>query len=167
MNSARRLPGRRLMSSSLTRPQLIAIGLGLWLVFVCTTLRIGDLGASAIAFDMVFPEPDRLSPARVVQQPEVMAAFGGVQPRVNSPAVADYDQVFAAAMRGKPVILGFAAIPGANDHRPGVKAGLAFTGEDPRSALPSFAAATRNLPELDDAPQAWAPSRCPPSTLTE
>ena len=137
MNSARRLPGRRLMSSSLTRPQLIAIGLGLWLVFVCTTLRIsdpyefrlarelvfdayqraaprddrqvpvrvvdidedllsrlgqwpwprselarllqriGDLGASAIAFDMVFPESDRLSPARVVQQPEVMAAFGG------------------------------------------------------------------------------------------
>ena len=125
--------------------------------------RIGDLGASAIAFDMVFPEPDRLSPARVVQQPEVMAAFGGVQPRVNSPAVADYDQVFAAAMRGKPVILGFAAIPGANDHRPGVKAGLAFTGAGPakrvavvRGGDPQPAGARRGGAE------AWAPSRCCP-----
>lgn len=111
--------------------------------------RLSGLGAAAIAFDMVFPEPDRLSPARLVEQPEVMAAFG--VDRSLSALVPDYDRSFAASLEGKPVVLGFAAIPGVNDERPGLKAGMAFTGQDPRMALPSFSAATRNLPELDAA----------------
>ncbi len=79
--------------------------------------RLSGLGAAAIAFDMVFPEPDRLSPARLVEQPEVMAAFG--VDRSNSPRGARLRSVFAAALEGKPVVLGFAAIPGVNDDRPG------------------------------------------------
>ncbi len=59
--------------------------------------RLSDLGAAAIAFDMVFPEPDRLSPARLVGRPEVMAAFGG--DRSLSALVPDYDLSFAASLR--------------------------------------------------------------------
>jgi adenylate cyclase len=113
--------------------------------------RLNDLGASAIAFDMVFPEPDRLSPSRLVEQSEVIEAFGGDRARGLASIVPDYDRSFAASLNGKPVILGFAAVPGTNDERPGIKAGLAFTGQDPRNALPSFSAVTRNLPELDTA----------------
>lgn len=113
--------------------------------------RLGELGASAIGFDIVFPEPDRLSPSLLVKQPDLRVAFGAIGPQDIASRVPDYDRSFAESIQGKPVVLGFAAIPGADDRRPALKAGLAFTGKDPRAVLPSFAAATVNLPEFDRA----------------
>ncbi|MBZ6075312.1 CHASE2 domain-containing protein [Microvirga puerhi] len=111
--------------------------------------RLHDLGASAIAFDMVFPEADRLSPSRLVQESDLKVAIGADLAERIASRVPDYDQLFAAAVAGKPVVLGFAAIPGSDERRPAIKTGLAFTGEDPRPALPSFTSGTLNLREFD------------------
>ena len=115
--------------------------------------RLDELGASAIGLDMVFPEPDRMSPSLLVQQPNLLAAFGRAVTQDFSSRIPDYDREFASSMEGKPVVLGFAAIAGTDDRRPSLKAGIAFTGKDPRESLPFFAAATVNLPEFENAAQ--------------
>lgn len=113
--------------------------------------RIHDLGASAIVFDMVFPEPDRLSPSRLAQQEDLRITIGADAMEALARNLPDNDTLFRDAISKKPVVLGFSAIPGRNERRPAVKAGLAFTGTDPREALPRLAAAAVNLPLLDTA----------------
>jgi adenylate cyclase len=113
--------------------------------------RLHDLGAAGIAFDMVFPEPDRLSPARLALQPDLKAAIGAdLAERIGS-RLPDNDRALANAIAGRPVVLGFAAVPGSEPTRPPVKAGISFTGDDPRAVLPAFSATTSNRPELDSA----------------
>ena len=113
--------------------------------------RLTGLGAAAIAFDMVFPEADRMSPSRLAQQSDLRAMIGPELAESAASRLPDNDRTFAAAIKGKPVVLGFAAIPGSDDRRPPVKAGFSFTGEDPRAALPTFASAASNLPILNEA----------------
>lgn len=102
--------------------------------------RLSDLGAAAIAFDMLFAEPDRLSPRSLA------AGIEGIAPDVIA-RLPDNDQIFADAIAGKPVVLGF-GLSNEGDYRPPVKAGFAFTGEDPASALPHLSAATPLRPGL-------------------
>jgi len=112
--------------------------------------RLRDLGASVIVFDMVFPEPDRLSPSLLAQQEDLRAAIGPVLADAVAPRLPDNDKLFREAIADGSVVLGFAAAPGANERRPPSKAGLAFTGADPREALPAFRAATTNLPQFEN-----------------
>src|SRR6476646_11865542 len=37
--------------------------------------ELSALGAAAVAFDIVFPEPDRLSPSRVAADPDLVAGL--------------------------------------------------------------------------------------------
>lgn len=132
---------------------LAEIGQWPWPRSILATLveRLGDLGASAIAFDMVFPEADRLSPARLARQADLRGAIGADAVGAVARSLPDNDELFRNAIAGKPVVLGFSAIPGRNERRPAVRAGLAFTGADPREALPRLSAAATNLPLLDTA----------------
>ena len=90
--------------------------------------RLSDMGAAAIAFDILFAEPDRLSPRTVVRD------VAGIDPTLLS-QLPDNDQIFAEAIAEKPVVLGF-GLSNEGNHHPQVKAGFAFTGEDPAGAPP-------------------------------
>jgi adenylate cyclase len=103
--------------------------------------RLSDMGASAIAFDILFAEPDRLSPR------SVMRDVTGISPSLVS-RLPDNDEIFAHAIAGHPVVLGF-GVSNEGSYRPPVKAGFAFTGESPLNAPPRLNAATPVRPLLE------------------
>jgi adenylate cyclase len=87
--------------------------------------ELDRLGAAAIVFDIVFPEPDRNSTAD--------------------------DQLFAAAIRGRPVVNAFATSQGPFTVGPTLKAGFAQTGLPAAGAAFRLAQLTQNLEVFDDA----------------
>src|SRR5262249_6956301 len=102
--------------------------------------QLSDLGAAAIAFDVIFSEPDRLSPRQVI------LSLPGIDPALAS-RLPDNDQVFAESIVERPVALGF-GLTNRGGYLPPVKAGFAYTGEDPAGAAPSIESATPLLPQL-------------------
>ncbi|WP_428429237.1 CHASE2 domain-containing protein [Pararhizobium sp.] len=105
--------------------------------------RLSQMGASAIAFDILFSEPDRLSPRTVVRD------VAGIDPSLLE-RLPDNDEIFARSITGKPVVLGFALSNEGTD-RPDIKAGFAFTGEPPFHAPPRIQSATPLRPQLEAA----------------
>lgn len=109
-------------------------------------------GAKAVAFDMSFTEPDRLSPGaltRYIQEydPKVAAAVA---------ALPDADSLFADWLAKAPAVLGAVAAP---DRRPFVGAAapqappgpFAIGGDSATVRLPSQPRLIRNLPALEAA----------------
>jgi adenylate cyclase len=103
--------------------------------------RLSDLGAAVIAFDILFAEADRLSPLNVLRD------VPGIDPSLLA-RLPDNDAIFAEAIAGKPVVLGF-GLSNEGNYRPEVKAGFAFTGENPAGAPPHLKSATPLLPQLE------------------
>lgn len=103
--------------------------------------RLAELGAAAIAFDVLFPEPDRLSPRRLGSGVE------GVEPST----LTDTDELFAAAIARAPVIMGFADSGTATSLPERPKAGIAVSGTDPSPAVPQLRGAVLPLPGLIEA----------------
>ena len=112
------------------------------------TRRLTAAGASAVAFDVVFAEPDRTSPARLAQRigreggaPQVVAALAGMP---------DHDAALAQTMHDAPVVLGYfltrdgtaAAVP--------PKAGMAAAGSPPSAGVPRFTNAIQPLAPFRD-----------------
>ncbi|WP_108460108.1 CHASE2 domain-containing protein [Devosia naphthalenivorans] len=90
--------------------------------------RLDELGAAVVAFDVLFTEPDRLSP-------------------VGGP---DHDRQFAAALGEVPSVLALSrTVLGGT--APAPKAGFAMTGADPLSNLPQLDGVAAPLPVLLDA----------------
>ena len=87
--------------------------------------RLASAGASLVVFDMVFAEPDRLSPAD--------------------------DVAFAAALGRLPSVGGLALIQNQMASRLPARAGFALSGPDPGPHLPSFAGAVVPLAEFSSA----------------
>lgn len=111
--------------------------------------RLTDLGAAAIAFDIVFAEPDRLSPAIAAD------AFRDLdeQSRMKLRALPSNDQVLADVLRRSPVVLGESGLPKFVP-QPDLKlplTGLATLGGDPAPFLLSFPGLLRNVPVLEEA----------------
>ncbi|MDK1494420.1 adenylate/guanylate cyclase domain-containing protein [Sinorhizobium sp. 7-81] len=104
--------------------------------------RLTEMGVSAIAFDILFAEPDRLSPRNVVRD------IDGVDPSLLG-RLPDNDEIFAQSIVGRPVVLGF-GISNEGSYRPPVKAGFAFTGESLFAAPPRIEAATPLRPQLEE-----------------
>jgi adenylate cyclase len=111
--------------------------------------RLAEAGAAAIAFDIIFPEADRLSPSRILLSADVRAALGD-RAEEFSARLPDTDVRLAEAIKDRPVVLGF-GITSAATAEPPVKAGIAITGAGARDALFRFSAAAGNLAELDAA----------------
>jgi adenylate cyclase len=86
--------------------------------------EIAAMGASAIAFDIVFPEPDRLGQSN--------------------------DVAFAQSIKEKPVVLAFASSQGVLSNAPKLKAGFAQTGNSATNAPPKLSQLTQNIAMLDD-----------------
>ena len=91
--------------------------------------RLTELGAAAVVFDILFPEPDRLSPSNIM---------GSGQ---------DYDALFAQALAAGPNVLVMSRV-GTGAAAPGPKAGFAMTGADPLASLPRLDGVAAPLPML-------------------
>lgn len=103
---------------------------------------------AAIGVDIIMPEPDRLSSARFIEatpglDPDVARRLSGLQTQ---------DSLLAAALRGKPVVLGVAGFSGADASRSPVLAPpFRVTGGDPLPFLRRFAGALQSLDEINRA----------------
>src|SRR5512144_2310740 len=69
--------------------------------------QLSDNGAAAIGFDMVFPEPDRMSPANALRFWPQSDALAGLREEVEQ--LPSNDHVLAEAIGQGPVVLGFIA----------------------------------------------------------
>jgi adenylate cyclase len=111
--------------------------------------NLTKLGAVAIAFDIMFAEPDRLNP-------DVAAdTFHNLDEatREKLRALPSNDQVLADAMRHSRVVLGETGLPDIlsepDDTLP--VTGLAMLGEDPQRFMYKFPGLLRNTPVLEKA----------------
>jgi adenylate cyclase len=111
--------------------------------------RLTRLGAAAIAFDVVFPEPDRLSPAKAAE------AFRTLDEETKDKlrALPSNDQVMADAISRSRVVLGETGLPVPVPHAEGYKPapGIAAIGGDARPFLYTFPGLLRNIPVLANA----------------
>lgn len=110
---------------------LAAIGQWPWPrdVFALLTERLLEMGAAAVALDLLFAEPDRMGPS-------------------GTEAGQSNDGKLAAALASGPSVLALAQSPRAPPPRIGPKAGLAVTGNDPLARLPLLGGVAQPLPEL-------------------
>lgn len=108
-------------------------------------------GAVAVAFDIVFAEPDRLSP------PAIAAANPGMDPTLREAlaALPDTDAQLAQAMGRARVIVGQTSVRSALANREQAVAMRdvphAFLGPDPTPFLQKFPDIVQNLPVLEEA----------------
>ncbi len=107
--------------------------------------HLGEYGAAAIAFDMLFAEPDRYSPARLLNDP----ALSGVLSVDRTAADLDNDVLFGAEMANWPVVLGVAARLSGEDQPVFAKAGIIEIGDQPTEGLVSVPQWTPLAPPLD------------------
>jgi adenylate cyclase len=110
--------------------------------------RATQMGALVIAFDVVFAEPDRSSPAEAVD------SFRGLddETRAKLKALPSNDTIFAAAIARSRVILGQTALaqpsaPPEGDPLP--QTGVGVKGPVAEPGLVTFPGLLRNLPELE------------------
>src|SRR5262249_45478440 len=111
--------------------------------------RLYEAQAAAVAFDVIFPEPDRTSPRQAIKH------FRGLDDGtrellVNLPS---HDEIFAAAIRAGKVVLGQSGsqTAGARFRDKHPETGVATVGSDPTPFLIGFPHILRNLPELEQA----------------
>jgi len=108
------------------------------------------LGAAAIAFDVVFSEPDRLSPALAADLYRDLDE----ETRNKLRALPSNDQVMAEAIKQSGrVVLGETGLPTVqplSDAQP-LPVGVAAVGGDPKSFIPSFDGLLQNVPTLESA----------------
>jgi adenylate cyclase len=111
--------------------------------------RLTQMGALVIAFDIVFAEPDRMSPNIAAD------AFRDLDEatREKLRALPSNDTVLADALRRSHVVLGESGLPFAVAQPPGIEppVGLATMGGDPRRYLLNFPGLLRNVPVLEQA----------------
>lgn len=112
--------------------------------------KLTKLGSAAIAFDIIFAEPDRMSPGVVAQ------SFRNLDPQTRDQlrTLPSNDDIFADAIRrSSRVILGESGLhiasPAAGPQPPG--AGFATIGPDPSPYLMTFPGLVRNIPVLEQA----------------
>ncbi len=112
--------------------------------------RITQAGAVAIGFDVVFAEPDRMSPAIAEQ------SFRGIDPdtRAKLDSLPSNDQVLADAIRQSRVVVGEAGTATPTQTPPGeamLQTGFAIRGPDPAPWLVTFPGILRNVPAIEKA----------------
>src|SRR5262245_31016216 len=112
--------------------------------------KLSDNGAAAIGFDMVFPEPDRMSPANALRFWPQSDALATLREQVEK--LPSNDQILAEAIGNAPVVLGFIATPQGTSI-PETKAGFAHGGDDPMLFAPYYPSAAASLKEMQDKAQ--------------
>jgi adenylate cyclase len=109
--------------------------------------RLTQMGALVIAFDVVFAEPDRMSPSVAADE------FRDLDDatRMKLRALPSNDAVLADALKNSRVVVGESGLPFAvaQPERSRPPIGLATMGGDPRPFLLNFPGLLRNVPQLD------------------
>ncbi len=112
------------------------------------TDSLTEAGAAAVAFDIVFSEPDRTSPARAA---EILRANPGARGDYSEiAALTDHDELLGQAMARGPTVTGFFLTNETNAVRPAEQAGVAVSGSSPLEALPAYHGAIVPLPVIGD-----------------
>jgi adenylate cyclase len=110
--------------------------------------KLREAGASVVAFDFDFAEPDRTSPKLLLPLIAQNGDGSGEAEKLLA-ALPDPDQRLAAAMGTVPTVTGFILTNHGEARPPAAKAGFAFAGDDPVGQVDSFPAAVANLPALE------------------
>ena len=88
--------------------------------------RLTERGAAVIAFDAMFPEPDRTSPKRVAAQWPDGPGMAEIKARVSR--LEDHDEALARELKRSKVVLGFAPAGERTPRLPEHKATIGFNG---------------------------------------
>jgi adenylate cyclase len=145
-------PGLPVRIIDIDEASLAAIGQWPWPRYRMAEIvdRLTELGAASVAFDVLFAEPDRLSAARLVDDPLVRAAAGSA-PWLQSLASVDNDRVFADSMMQGYVTLGTAAAGASGSTGVRSLAGFVEVGPAPSAYLAPMATTTPLVPMLEEA----------------
>lgn len=113
------------------------------------TKAIADAGAAAIAFDIVFSEPDRTSPDKLAG----WAARQGASARQIAAlkSLPDHDVYFGEILGATPSVLGFFLTQDKPRERVQPKAGFAVAGSDPGASITGYSGAIMPLPRFQTA----------------
>jgi adenylate cyclase len=113
--------------------------------------KLRENGAVAVGFDVLFAEPDRMSPAVAAE------SFRGLdaQTREKLAALPSNDAVFAEAIKNAGGIIvgqaGGATAAPRDDAEATIHTGFAIRGPDPRPFLVTFPGLLRNIPPIEQA----------------
>ncbi|MFD0915110.1 CHASE2 domain-containing protein [Pseudahrensia aquimaris] len=117
--------------------------------------KVGAMGVAAIGFDIVFAEPDRLSPQLFADDNPT------VSPKVRDAlkSLPSNDAIFAAAISKAAVVVGQTSVRSGADvtlERPQMKdVPHAFLGPDPTKFMKKYPSIVQNLPELEAAAKGY------------
>lgn len=111
--------------------------------------KLASAGAAAIAFDMVFAEPDRSSPEQTLNlwppTDEVLAL------RSNLASLPSHDELFTTSVSAIPVVAGFVLTQTPTERTPAKKGTFAIAGDDPRPFVLGYRGAVTNLQKIENA----------------
>jgi adenylate cyclase len=112
--------------------------------------QITQLGAVAIGFDIIFPEPDRMSPAIAER------SFRGIdtETRAKLDSLPSNDEALAEAIRHSKVVVGQAGAASPEVRTAAdaaLQTGFAVRGPDARPYVVTFAGLLRNVPVIEQA----------------
>jgi len=126
------------------------------------TDRLVKLGASAIAFDVIFAETDRMSFEKIVGLAPTKAAQKELAKALaNTPT---NDQAFAKSIAAGPVVLGMTLVASGGEKSHPQKVGLVVAGDDPGPYLATFRGVVTPIAPLAEAARGlgatnWLPDR--------
>lgn len=110
--------------------------------------RLFHDGAAVVVFDAVFAEPDRTSPARLLEDLSGLPVSAKLRSELAQ--LPDNDDVLAAAFEAGNVVTGFVFTHELGGRQPKPKAGFSYGG-DPLVHLPQRLGSVVNLPVLEEA----------------
>ncbi|MBU2583596.1 MAG: adenylate/guanylate cyclase domain-containing protein [Alphaproteobacteria bacterium] len=110
--------------------------------------RLSQAGAKAIAFDIILPEADRLSPQQFAEAYSGEPQFGDIAPVLGR--LPTLDQRLSKALAEAPSVLAFAGDNGAEGWPGKVHASFAKAGDAPEQFVPFFAGSVANVAGLAD-----------------
>jgi adenylate cyclase len=119
-------------------------------MFADLVTRLTELGVVAIGFDVIFPEPDRMSPS--VAASNFRNLDEDTRNKLSS--LPSNDEVLAQAIRRSRVVVGQAGSATAEPRSPtdaALQTGFAVRGPDPAPFLVTFAGLLRNVPVIEQA----------------
>jgi len=111
--------------------------------------RLGEAGAAVVAYDIVFSEPDRTSPAAIAARYEQTGRGGSLGEAFAG--LPNHDALFAESFAEVPVVTGFFLNGSRRGRDIEPKASFTLKGSLPVSRVMSYSGALLPLPELEAA----------------
>jgi len=122
--------------------------------------NLRQAGIAAVGFDILFSEPDRLSPEEVLKFWPKTSKDNELRERIAR--LGSHDAQFANEISAGNVVMGFVLTQQNQNKPPELKASFAFGGDDPKLFVPGFPGVITNLKLLNNAANGagflnWAP----------